>query len=363
MLALASASSGPSVSPLVVTSQGKGPPPDVKVDISGEAGDPGADPALWPAEAYQQNYDGWVTLRCRFDPHGLAERCDVAAEEPLGKGFGKAALELRPTFKIAPSPDTDRSVETLKTVAVRFRAPRFGANVEEHPRPAFQDFGNYADGARAPQDQRVLSSRRITMLDFPVWTRAPSFDDLASAYPAKGGGAEGYAVARCHVTRAGAMDGCDLITETPEHHDFGKAAVALALAKFEVAPQLAAAGHSRQLWVDIPIRLTPPAQTDRTVMAPAWLTGVDARTAPKVFPPEAAASGLTTGRGIARCTVGLDGVLTGCAPESAEPAGLGFAEAAAKLASGMKMNLWTNDAAPVEGGVVHVPVRLNLKGG
>jgi hypothetical protein len=29
----------------------------------------------------------------------------------------------------------------------------------------------------------------------------------------------------------------------------------------------------------------------------------------------------------------------------------------------MKMNLWSADAAPVAGGVVHVPVRLNLKGG
>jgi hypothetical protein len=29
----------------------------------------------------------------------------------------------------------------------------------------------------------------------------------------------------------------------------------------------------------------------------------------------------------------------------------------------MKMNLWSSDGAPVEGGVVHIPIRLNLKGG
>jgi len=28
----------------------------------------------------------------------------------------------------------------------------------------------------------------------------------------------------------------------------------------------------------------------------------------------------------------------------------------------MKMNLWSADGAPVEGGVVHIPIRLNLKG-
>jgi hypothetical protein len=50
-------------------------------------------------------------------------------------------------------------------------------------------------------------------------------------------------------------------------------------------------------------------------------------------------------------------------PEPGQSDGLGFSEAAAKLASGMKMNLWGSDAAPVIGGVVHIPVRLNLKDG
>jgi hypothetical protein len=59
--------------------------------------------------------------------------------------------------------------------------------------------------------------------------------------------------------------------------------------------------------------------------------------------------------------VAADGAMTGCTPERAEPDGLGFSEAAAKLASGMKINLWSADGAPVEGGVIHIPVRLNLK--
>jgi TonB family protein len=365
VLALAGASSGPStsVSPLVVTSQGKAPPPDIKIDLSGSSDDPGSDAALWPGQAYKENYDGWVTLSCRFDPHGLAERCEVASERPLDKGFGKAALEMRPTFKIPPVQGADGPIEAVKTVAVRFRAPNpeFG---ESRGAPAFQQLGEIGGGARtfSITSGAPRAAKALTMLDYPVWAKAASFDDLAAAYPAKGGGVEGYAVARCHVTRSGALDGCDVIKEAPEHRGFGRAAATLAVAKFKVLPKLVQAGHSRQLWVDIPIRLTPPAQTDRTVMAPAWLTGVDARTTPKIFPPEAVASGLTTGRGIARCAVGADGVLASCAPESAEPAGLGFAEAAARLATGMKMNLWTFDAAPVEGGVVHVPIRLNLKG-
>ena len=59
----------------------------------------------------------------------------------------------------------------------------------------------------------------------------------------------------------------------------------------------------------------------------------------------------------------LTQILPCCAPEPGDPDGVGFSEAAAKLASTMKMNLWTADASPVEGGVVHIPIRLNLKPG
>ena len=58
-----------------------------------------------------------------------------------------------------------------------------------------------------------------------------------------------------------------------------------------------------------------------------------------------------------------DGALTACAPEPAEPSGLGFSEAAVRLASTMaKMNLWSADGAPVQGGVVHIPIRLSQSG-
>ena len=96
-------------------------------------------------------------------------------------------------------------------------------------------------------------------------------------------------------------------------------------------------------------------------MAPAWLTSLDPKKTPKLFPPEAVTAGLTTGRGVARCTVAADGTMTACAPEAGDPDGLGFSEAATKLASTMKMNLWSSDGAPVAGGVVRIPVRLNLK--
>ena len=206
-----------------------------------------------------------------------------------------------------------------------------------------------------------IAMRDVTMLDRPVWAEAASFSDLARAYPATGGGVEGYAVDHCMVRRTGRLDNCQIITEAPQGRGFAKAALSLA-PRFRVVPEQAGVRQRSQIWVDIAIRMPPPDQlNDRTVMAPVWLTGLDPGATPRVFPPEAAAQGLTTGRGVTRCTVAADGALTACVPEPGEPDGLGFSEAAAKLASRMRINLWSADAAPVQGGVVHIPVRLNLK--
>jgi len=72
------------------------------------------------------------------------------------------------------------------------------------------------------------------------------------------------------------------------------------------------------------------------------------------------ATGLSDGEGVARCRVAGDGSLTGCVPDSADPDGLGFAEVATRVASKMRMNLRSADGAPVDGGVVRVPIRLKL---
>src|SRR4051812_6944436 len=55
--------------------------------------------SVWPAGAWASRTSGAVTLSCLVDAFGLAESCTVATETPTGKGFGKAALDLRPTFR------------------------------------------------------------------------------------------------------------------------------------------------------------------------------------------------------------------------------------------------------------------------
>lgn len=82
-----------------------------------------------------------------------------------------------------------------------------------------------------------------------------------------------------------------------------------------------------------------------------------------MFPPQASAKGVSAGYAVVTCVVAEDGALHDCASQGASPAGLGFSEAAVTLASTMRMDPWTRDGSPVDGDVVEVGVRINLKPG
>ena len=365
LLAAAAASSqagaAPAPAPVVVV---KAPAAvAAKVDVSSDSDT--ADYTLvtvWPLGAFQSKINGEVKLSCLVDVYGLAESCHVLSESPEGKGFGAAAMELRPTFKLTPKQGPSGPVATDVTIALHFTAPdpQFGIGGSGGGGVPSAE-GATQNIAAGIQVSNPLNMRAVTMLDNPVWAQAASFADLEQARPTKAGDAEGYAVAHCHVLRIGFLTNCQVIKETPDKLGFGAAAVSLA-AKFRVAAEWTTPPHHAELWVDLPVRFPPPGSTgERAVTSPKWLVGVDPDTAPEVFPPEAAAKGLTTGAGIARCVVAADGSLTTCTPEPGDPDGLGFSEAAVKLAAVMKMNPWSSDAAPVDGAVVRVRVELNLK--
>jgi TonB family protein len=359
------------ISPVTVSPSLDKAPVTANVEMKSDQQSPwGGDfTAIWPAGAYNSGVDGHVVLNCLVDAHGLAESCTVASEKPAGKRLGEAALELRPTFKIKPATDADgKPVSAIMRIGVRFTPQTQVADQEQLMDEIYKrthrglDFGTLD----MPSNPGKLAMRGVTMMDNPLWTDAASFDDLAAAYPAEGGGVEGYAAAHCRVERdgakAGALRDCQILKESPANHGFGKAALALTQ-KFRAEPSvLAKAPNHDQVWVDIQMRLTPPGPptAERLVTSPRWLRTIDAKVLPTLFPPEAAAKGLRDGEGIARCRVADDGSLTGCVPETADPDGLGFAEVAARVASGMKMNLWSADGAPVEGGVVRIPIHLKL---
>src|SRR5580693_2464108 len=285
------------VSPLVVSPH-KTPDATVSMDTADDwihKPDNAMILSVWPAGAYQARVSGSALLNCKVDAHGLAEECQVVSESPKGLGFGAAALLLRPTFKLKPAMGPDGPITAMMNIPIQF-------NAEDNDDIQFQ---NSSHGPGVNMGSRTISlngtrpeMREVTMLDHPIWVRAAGFDDLARAYPAKGGGVEGYAVAHCHVERSGELSGCEPRKEIPENHGFAAAAVKLAL-RFQVSPESAQAPHRTPLWVDVPIRFPPPDELkDRVVASPTWLVGFDPERAPKLFPPEAVAKGLTTGLGM-----------------------------------------------------------------
>jgi len=341
-----SPSAEPTVAPVTVEPLPKTTtPPAATVEVPTDGAALGQWASVWPEAAYREHISGYVLLRCDIDRHGLAEWCEVATETPKDKGFGAAALELRATFKVKPAMGPDNPID--------WGAGRGGGSTEGGMASGQGDLTMFG----GPQSPR----HAVSMLNNPVWASTVSYDDMAAAYPAKAGGGEGYAVTHCEVSHAGALSNCQVTKADPDNRGFGEAALRLAK-RFRVAPEWATAPHNADLWVDIPFRFPAPgAAGGREVTSPYWVAGFDPDEALQVFPKEAADKGLSTGYGVARCVAAQDGSLADCQPQPGDPDGLGFSEAAVKLASTMRMNPWQRDGEPVDGAVVQVGVRLNLK--
>lgn len=316
----------------------------------------GAFAVIWPTGALQAHISGHVVLTCKVDHYGLAEWCKVASETPAKFGFGAAAMALRPTLKVQPAMGPNGPIDEVMNIAVDFAADAIDA-----------DWGAARSGGSGAATPTIfggppLAGKAESVLENPIWTSAASWDDVLRAYPAKGGGADGYAVAHCNVKKDGSLADCAAVKEAPENRGFGNAAVRVA-AKFRVAPEWSVAPHHADLWVDIPVRFPAPGKAaDRSLASPYWVAGFDPDQELKVFPPEAAAKGVTSGRGVAQCQVADSGSLSDCKPYQADPEGLGFDTAAVTLASTMRMNPWTVDGSPVDGDTVLVGIQLNLKG-
>jgi hypothetical protein len=111
----------------------------------------------------------------------------------------------------------------------------------------------------------------------------------------------------------------------------------------------------------VPIKLIDPrspqaAQTK--ISEPTWIATPDPEVMRDAFPREAAAKGVTHGRGSARCVIAEDGALRDCAPAGETPEGLGFAQAAVRVAGGMRMNVWTAEGGPVVGATIRLPIQF-----
>jgi TonB family protein len=58
--------------------------------------------SAFPSEAARMGIEGIVVILCRVSVEGAAVDCAIEREEPLGYGFGQAALRFSTKFKLRP---------------------------------------------------------------------------------------------------------------------------------------------------------------------------------------------------------------------------------------------------------------------
>lgn len=57
---------------------------------------------FWPPDAVRDRVSGHALLACRVPRSGRPERCWVVSDTPAGIGFGAAAVQMAPLFRIRP---------------------------------------------------------------------------------------------------------------------------------------------------------------------------------------------------------------------------------------------------------------------
>jgi TonB family protein len=290
---------------------------------------------VYPTGAQRQGVSGKAQMACQVAADGRLHDCKVVSEAPAGAGFGDAALRLARYFQIRPGSAPAGLEGGQVNIPVQFII---------------------SDGA----------TRWVRELESPAWTAAPTFADVARAYPAKGAGSVGLVTLRCLVGDDGAVRSrCDTLGETPTYKDFAQGARALA-PLFHIDPRSEALKQGKPLWVKLTFRLAPADSEEalsRRIADPHWVAAPTPGEIREKFPVQAMANGVTAGRGVASCTVAADGSMTACKPVTGQPDGQAFSEAAVAIASLVRMSRWTNGGGPVDGAVVNLPIRFELTPG
>lgn len=286
---------------------------------------------LMPQSAVKKGHGGGAVIECDVLPQGTLEDCKLISEKPAGEGFGQATLLAAPSFAMRPAMKDGRPVRSRVRIPVNFRDP-----------------------------PSAIDATTISVVSNPVWDAAPSFADMAAAWPKRAEVNTGHVSMRCRIAINGILKDCQVTSETPRSRGFAAAARGLA-PKFRLHIRPGAADSYKKAVVNVPVHFNNPAlNTPRGVAEPYWITALDPARAQAIFPSKAADAGVKAGKGYADCTVATDGHLVDCKPSGAAPDGLGFAEAAVQVASVMQMNPWTGGGGPVDGVRIRLPIAFNL---
>jgi TonB family protein len=286
---------------------------------------------VFPADAYRRGISGRATIKCEVSTDGLLRKCVVVDEKPPGMGFGAAALALTPQFRFKPMTVNGQPVAGQVVIPINF------------------DMG----GARTGSMLGGSSDVGRTMVLRPDWVSAPSRAEVDAAYP-KGETGSATVLLRCVFRRDGQLYNC-----SEEKHDGSVRFIAAAKSLIGKFRAQAPAGETMaDKGVDLLIHFDPPG-------APPDNSGVTIAGAKPgspdfdaLYPAAAKAKGVKDGRASVECRVDPGGVLADCKLVREDPPGLGFGEAALKMAGYLQLNLWTTDGRPVDGARITIPLHF-----
>ncbi|HZZ37384.1 MAG TPA: energy transducer TonB [Caulobacteraceae bacterium] len=303
--------------------------------------------AVWPRGAWNKGMGGRAVIKCLVALQGTVHDCRVVSDSPSGAGFGAAALALTPQFLMTPGM-RDRQPIPDAPMTITIRWAELGAPVGSHLPGPPRD---------APVQTRVLTNL--------TWEGAPSFAEMAAAYPSKGRELRigGHVVLGCRLTGDGQLHSCFDVTEQPTGAGFLGAAKKL-IDRFS-APRTFTDGQPlKDVVVHVPITFVPEMLDagEHQIHKPKWTHFPDVNELAAAYPKAARAANITSGRVVLSCSVRAEGRLGDCAVDSQEPSGMGFDQTALALAPQFQVVVWTEDGLPTVGGRLRMPVRYVMPG-
>lgn len=294
--------------------------------------------AVWPKGALQVGKKGRGVIDCSVSLQGMLFDCKVAEEDPVGSGFGGAAIALTPQFVMKPA-----TRNGVPFVATHVRIPI-----------------TFVWPAEMRRQGHIFTNEVIANVN---WRAAPSFAQVVAAYPAKAraAGAGGSATLDCRFKDDGLLSDCSVLGQTPTGMGFGEAAKSLS--SLFVGPTALKDGSlTKGASVQIPVTFAPEMLTSNKPVTgkPKWTAVPSAEDLVGAIPPAAIAAGAKTARVMISCVIAQGGGITDCAVVSEDPPNLGFGAATLGLAKGVRVSIWTAEGLPTIGGGVSVPIRYDI---
>ena len=300
--------------------------------------------SVWPSEAWKRGLGGKAVIACQVSVQGALRACAVESESPAGAGFGAAAIALTPQLLMKPATRDGQPVVSGVRIPVQFPTPEV------------------ATGTRMPGVGGFSPPTKKSLANV-TWVSAPSYDDVAAAYPAKAGTKQigGRVTLNCFFKAEGRIGGCDTVMEEPKGEGFASAAKVLA--KGFVGPaKLSDGGSTLGVATQIPFTFAVEMldANKRVIGKPQWRALPTGDQFAGGYPAAAKKAGIKTAKVVMSCSVGAEGKVENCVAASEQPAGLGFGEAAVALATAFQVTSWTAEGLPTIGGKIRVPIRYEL---